>query len=185
MPLPQEVINRLSEERSAAPEWASGILWFSLGLVALMVLLYAGIAFGYEPYVNRQAQGVTAKVTSIDQSIASWQEDSLLSQYSQTIHAKSLLQGHVLFSQFLTWLGNNTEVNAYYTSLGFASGNQVTLVVLAKSEADINQQIAIFEGDPNVAGVAVSNISLASVSGFWQANVTLKVKPSIFTTTNQ
>ena len=148
-----------------------------------MILLYAGIAFGYEPYVNGQIQNTSTDVAKLDQSVASGDSASLVGLYSQTIHAKSLLQGHVLFSQFLMWLGNHTEANAYFTSFGFAAGNQATLTVLAKSEADINQQIAIFESDPDIATVAVSNISLAAVSGFWQANMTLTMKPSIFTAT--
>jgi hypothetical protein len=183
MPLPQEVINRLSEDRPATPEWSSSVLWFSFGLLALMVLLYAGIAFGYEPYVEGQTNAVTASVVSLDKSIPSGQASSLMRLYSQAVHAKSLLEGHVLFSRFLTWLGNDTEANVYYASLGFAAKNQVTLVVLAKSEADVNQQVAIFEDDPNVASVSVSTVSLASVSGFWQANVTLVMNPSVFATT--
>ena len=180
MPLPQEVINQLSEERSATPGWSSGLLFFGLGLAVLMVLLYAGIVFGYEPYVNGQIQKVSTQMASLNQSVASGDVASLVSLYSQTVQAESLLRGHVFFSQFLTWLGSHTEANAYYTSLTFASGNQVTLAVLTKSEADINQQIAIFENDPDVASIAVSSVSLASVSGFWQTNVTLTMKPSMF-----
>ena len=180
MPLPQEVINRLSEERPAEAGWSSGLLGFSIGLFVVVVVLYAGMRFGYEPYVNSQISSVEGELSRVSQSVSPDKTTSLIAFYSQVSHVRSLVQSHVSFSRFLDWLSKHTEANAYYTALSFSSANQVSLTILAKTESDMNQQIAVFESDPDVASVNVSNISIASVSGYWQASLVLIMKPGIF-----
>jgi hypothetical protein len=185
MPLPQEVINRLSEERPPEAGWSSGLLGFSIALFAVIAVLYAGIAFGYEPYVNGRVTSVDSDLTRVSQSVSLDKTASLIAFYSQVSHVRSLAQGHVFFSQFLAWLSRHTEANAYDTALAFSANNQVSLTVLAKTESDLNQQVAIFESDPDVTSVNVSNISLANVSGFWQANLVLIMKPTVFMAAGQ
>jgi hypothetical protein len=185
MPLPQEVINRLSEESPPNVGWTSGLFGFSIALFVFVVVLYAGIAFGYEPIVNGQITAVNADLGRVSQSVSPGQTASLIAFYSQVAHVKSLVQGHVFFSGFLTWLSKHTEANAYFTALSLSSANQVSLTVLAKTETDLNEQIAVFESDPNVVSVNVSNVSIANVSNFWQANLVLLMKPSIFTAGGQ
>ena len=180
MPLPQEVINRLSQDRPPEASWSSGMLWFAFGLLAIVALMYAGMAFAYMPYLNNRLNAVSAQLNQGIQGVNTNQVAAVAAEYSQVVHVKSLLQNHVMFSNFLTWLSKRTQPSVYYGSLQYLSNNQIALTVLARNESDINQQMAIFESDPAVAGVTLSNISLASVSGYWQANMTLTVKPSLF-----
>jgi hypothetical protein len=182
MALPQEVINRLSEERPAEVSWTSGLFGFSVTLFVVVIVLYAGMSFGYAPYVNSRIVGVDNDLKRIGQSVNTDKTASLIGFYSQVTHVRSLAQGHIFFSQFLTWLGAHTEANVYFLALSFSGGNQASLTVLARTENDLNQQVAVFESDPNVASVNVSNItSVSSVSGFWQGNLVLAMKPAIFT----
>lgn len=179
MPLPQEVINRLSDERPATAGWSSVLLGFAGAILAVVVVGYLVIAFFYKPNVDAQSAAVGREIARVSQSVGADQVASLIAYYSQTDHVRTLLAHHVVFSQFLAWLEKNTEANVSYNSLSFASGNQANLSLLARSEGDINQQLAIYESDPNVLSVSVSNISLAGVSGFWQANVTIVVSPQL------
>lgn len=184
MPLPEEVINKLSNERLAAPGWSTGLLWFAWGALALSLVLYAGITFAYEPYLNSQISTTTSELAKVSQSIDSKQEATLLSRYSQLAHVQSMLAGRTAFSPVLTWLSKNTQANTYYTSLSF-SENRLLLDALARTEADLAQQIAIFEADPDVQSVNVSNLSLANISGYVQTNITLLLKPSLLATSGR
>jgi len=73
------------------------------------------------------------------------EERQIVSFYSQIANLKAALANHVYASQFLVWLQNNTEANVYYQNLALSSGSRVTLKGIAKTEADVNQQIAVFE----------------------------------------
>ncbi len=183
MPLPEEVINRLSEDRPTTPGWSSGILGFSLALLGVCVVVYAVMVFVYQPYVTRQLNAATAQAASIDSSPVIAQAGPLATFYSQVIHIQGLLRKHVAFSQFMTWLEKSTQTNVYYGSLSFTSGNQVVMTVLGRTEADVNQQIAIFQSDPSVTNVSVSNVSLTGLGGYWQAGVTLTVSSTLITAT--
>jgi len=181
MPLPEEVINRLSEDRAPAGGWSSGLLWFAAALFLIVILLYAGITFAYEPYVNGKVSATTDQLNSASQSLTTAQSATLINEYSQVSHLRAMLQNHVLFSQLLTWLSKNTAPNVYYNPFSFGNGAQVTLTVFGKSENDLMQQLAIFEASPDVKSVTISGISLASVSGYWQTTMTLTVNQSLLT----
>jgi hypothetical protein len=94
-----------------------------------------------------------------------------------------LIKNHVFFSQFLTWLEQNTEANIYYTSMVLSSNNQITFDGIAKTPADITEQIAAFEASPEVAGVSLSNATFSSFMNGWTFNVVLTMQPSVFTWT--
>jgi hypothetical protein len=180
MPLPQQVVEQLSRDSSAkTPGWSSGIILFSIAIFGVVALIYLGLTFGYEPYLNGQITSAQSQTTKLGAQVSSADEAQLVTYYSQIANVQKLITSHVLFSQFLTWLGANTEANVYYTNFTFASGNQVTLAALAKTPADVVAQIGVFESSPEVQGVSVSNISSAQ-SGGWSFNVVLTMNPSIF-----
>ena len=66
------------------------------------------------------------------------------------------------------------------------NGDQVALAGVAKSEADVNQQVAIFENSPGVSSVTVSNVAAPQLLGNgWNFGVTLMMNPSVFLTSSQ
>jgi hypothetical protein len=162
-----------------------GAIVFSGGVLLFVALLYAGIAFGYVPYVNAQISSANSQLSTVNASISSAQEQQIIDFYSQITNLHTILAHHTSMTQFLSWLEKNTEANVYYESLGVSGGNQVTLRGIAKSEADINQQVAIFESSSEVANTVVSSISPATQAGTAAAgslsfNVTLTMQPSVF-----
>lgn len=180
MALPQQVINQLSQEPTATPGWSSGVILFSGALLLVTVGTYFFMTLGYEPYLNSQISDTQNQIAQLAQKISPDDQANLITFYSQIANLQSLLGKHVLFSQFFAWLGQNTESNVYYSQFAFASGNQITLTGLAKSEADVNEQVAIFEASPEVQKTAVSNVQLSATTGLWQFAATLIINPSIF-----
>jgi hypothetical protein len=179
MPLPQQVINQLGHDADVAPGWSSGLLVFASGVLAVTVGIYLFQLFVYTPYLNSSLANIQGQVAKLDQSISSSDEVQLVTFYSQIVNLQSTLRNHILFSQLLDWLSNNTEANIYYSQFSFSSGNQISLAGVARSESDINQQVAIFESSPYVQKVAISGISFSATTGLMSFSATLVVNPSI------
>lgn len=180
MPLPQQVIEQLGREPTATPGWSSGILLFSGSILAIVLVTYLGLVFGYEPYLNAQIKTAEGQASQLGQSISASDQANLVAYYSEVANLHTLIGGHVFFSQVLTWLENNTEANVYYGNFKFTSGNQISFSAYGKTEADVNQQLEIFEGSPNVQAVSVGTIAFSPTVGMWEFDVTLTMQPSVF-----
>jgi len=180
MALPQQVVEQLSHGSEKTPGWSSGIMLFSGSVLLIIVLIYAGLQFGYEPYLNSQISVLQAQAQKVGQSVSPADEANLIRFYSQISNIQSLIKNHVFFSQFLTLLEENTEANVYYTSMVFTSGNQITLVGVARTSADVSEQIAAFEASPNIAAISLSNVTFSPAVNEWTFSAVLTVRPSVF-----
>jgi hypothetical protein len=179
MALPQQVINQLAQEKDTTTGWSVELILFCAGLLVLTLLIYVGISFAYEPYLNSQYNTIQSQIATLGQSISSSDQAKLITFYSQISNLQSILAHHVISSQFLTWLEQNTDANVQYTQFALIAGDEVTLVGAAPNEADINEQIAVFEASPEVKGIAVSNVQLTA-TGLWQFTASLTMQPSLF-----
>ena len=180
MALPQQVVEQLSQGSRRTPGWSSGILLFSGSILFVIVLIYAGLRFGYEPYLNAQLSSLKSQAQKIGQSVSAADEASIVTFYSQISNLRSLIKGHIFFSQLLTWLERDTEANVYYTSMVLASGNQVTLAGVAKTAADVSEQVAAFEAAPEVSMLSLSSVTFSPSVNGWVFNIVLTMQPSVF-----
>jgi hypothetical protein len=180
MALPQQVVEQLNRGTSRTPGWSSGILLFSGSILFIIIFIYAGLKFGYEPYLNAQLSSLESQAKKMGQSISVSDEQSLVTFYSQISNLRSLINNHTFFSEFLIWLGQNTEANIYYTSMAFSSGNQITLAGVAKTSSDVTQQVAAFEAAPEVSSVVLSNVTFSPSTNGWIFNAVLTMQPSVF-----
>ncbi len=180
MALPQQVVEQLGQESRRTPGWSSGMLLFSGSVLFVIVLIAAGLRFGYEPYLNAQLSSLDSQIQKVGQSISASDQANLVTFYSQISNLQSLITNHVFFSQFLTWLEQHTEANVYYTNMVFASGNQIALVGIAQTSADVSEQIAVFEAAPEVTAVSLSNVTYSSSVNGWIFNVVLTMQTSVF-----
>jgi hypothetical protein len=186
MALPQQVIDRLSNDTQKTPRWSHGLLLFSAGIFFLIIFIYLGITVGYEPYLNSRISQLQQQMSTVSKSIPANQQSALVNFYSGLFHLQALLKGHVVFTPFFAWLEKSTEANVYYSHVVFSSGNQVAVTVEAKTQADLDQQLAIFESAPEVSHIAVSAIAPLQINnGSWQqANMILFMNGSVFSYNN-
>ncbi len=186
MPLPEKVIEQLGQEVPKTQGWALGALFFSGGIFFLTIAIYFGLTLGYEPYLQSQLTSVQNQVNTLGNSISASDQSQLINFYSQIANLQTLLQRHTLSSQFFSWLEQNTEANVYYKSLALTQGDQIALSGMALTEADVNQQVAIFENSPEVSSVTISNVTAPSLLGSgWTFSVTLIMNPSVFLASSQ
>lgn len=188
MALPQQVIDNLSNEKQETPKSFSGLITFSIGMFILLVVIYLGIIFGYDPYLNSQLSQTNTQMNNLVKSIPGDQQASLLKFYSGLSNVQVLLKNHTAFSPFFTWLEKNTESNVYYTNLSISSQQKISLTVNAKSQSDMEQQIAIFEKSPDISNFSISSINSSQQSGnsvLWQqASVSFSMATSTFIFSN-
>jgi uncharacterized protein YpmB len=188
MALPQQVIDNLSNEKQETPKSFSGLITFSIGIFILLVVIYLGIIFGYDPYLNSQLSQTNTQMNNLVKSIPGDQQASLLKFYSGLSNVQVLLKNHTAFSPFFTWLEKNTESNVYYTNLSISSQQKISLTVNAKSQSDMEQQIAIFEKSPDISNFSISSINSSQQSGnsvLWQqASVSFSMATSTFIFSN-
>jgi hypothetical protein len=184
MPLPQQIINQLNHDPAETPGWLSGLLLFSCLIFGIVLILYFGLLMVYQPKLNTDLTAAQEKVAATDQSIASGDQTQLIDFYSQVVNMQGLLRTHILFSQFLSWLEKHTEANVYYSQLSFASGNQITITATARTQADVSQQVAIFESSPSVKKVIIPSVTAANGGGGGLSfAMTLIMDPLIFVAT--
>ena len=186
MPLPENVVAQLGREPAKTQGWAGGIIMFSAGMLFLAAIIWAGLQFGYMPYLHGQLDAVQGKVKALNNSISQSDQAQLVNFYSQTANLQTLLQKHNLTSQLFTWLENNTEANVYYTSFSLTADDHAILSGSATSEADVNQQISIFENSPEVLSANVSNVTAPLLPGQpWTFRADLTMNPSLFLASGQ
>jgi len=179
MPLPEKVIEQLGREPAKTPGWSFGLIMFSGTILFIVVVIYVGLVFGYEPYLSTQVSAKQDQITQLSQSISADDQAKLINFYSQISNLKTLLRNHVSGSQLFSWIEKNTQAKVYYQSFGLAPGNLLTLSAVAPTQADVDQQIAIFEASPEVTKVSVSSVATAPSGGIL-FNVTLLLSPTIF-----
>lgn len=188
MPLPQKVIEQLGREPNASQGWAVGALMFSGGMLFLALVIYFGLTMGYQPYLQNQLNAAEAQVSALNNSISAGDQTQLINFYSQIANLRTLLANHTFPSQFFSWLETNTEANVYYQSLTLTSQDNVTLIGVAATEADVNQQVAVLENSPEVSSVTVSSVVAPQPGGAvtgWTFTMTLVMNPSVFLSSSQ
>lgn len=173
MALPQQVLERLSREPPQTPGWSFGLLFFSGALLFIALLAYFGLTLGYEPYLNNQIDGITTQINTLAKSVAPNDQAQLVSFYSEITNLQQVLRNHVTLSPFFAWLEKNTEANVYYTSFSLSGGNRISIGGYGATEADVNQQVAIFEAAPEVRSAQLSSVTLSPQTGNWQFSMTL------------
>lgn len=179
MPLPEKVIEQLGKDSPKTPGWSMGLISFSGGILFLTIFLWAGLQYGYKPYLDAQTQKIEDQITAENALISSHDQANVINFYSQLANLQQLLHTHVNSTNLLAWIQANTEQNVYFSQFSFSGSGALTLTANARTEADANQQIAIFENSPQVKSMIVSGISQGSNAGFWQFSVSLAVDPSI------
>lgn len=186
MALPQPAIEQLSQRPTPKSQgWFSQLLMFSATLLFITLVVYAGLAFGYKPYVNAQVQSLNQQIQGFSAEIPVQDQQNTIDFYAQLVNLQTILNSHVAASPVFQWLEANTDGNVYYTALSLSVPNQqLTLSGVAKTVNDANGQLQIFQQSPQVQRATFSDIQYDSGKNDWDFDATLFFSPSFFNFTN-
>jgi hypothetical protein len=136
----------------------AGLPWriflLSLVVLGLTVLVYAGMSFGYVPYLKSEVQQVDAKFKQLSQSIDDAKQQELLKLYSQLYNIKTLSTAHVYPSRFFDFLERATYPAVRITSLVLnIKSREARLEGIALASDILTTQLAAIQESPEVESI--------------------------------
>ena len=152
---PPTVNNDLKNQFLAGEELPSGVprqfLLFSLIAFFAALILFAGLRFGYQVFLENAIEDLEAEVDRLGGQVTSEQQASLARLYSQVANLETLLEDHVFASELFPVLEANTHSRVAYRALEVSvPDREVAIEGLAGSYDDLVAQLALFERAPAV-----------------------------------
>lgn len=151
--------NRVQLGREQA---AIGLPWrlflFSLLVVIAVVVIYAGLDFGYKIYLNNQIKVRDQKINELTQAISQEEQNQFINFYSQLANLQILLDKHLLISKIFPFLEKNTNQQVYYNRVDLrASQRRLDLEGAAASYEIFAQQLEALNRAPEVEQLVVND----------------------------
>jgi len=182
-------VNLIKDERRAAVNRYKN--FWSLGLVLFLAALFvAEIYFGlnsWESQEEARAQSLSAATAKAGQDIINLQNQAsaALAYKNKSVTFTNLLNNHIYWSNFFSWLEKNTLSTVKYGAFSGNLSGVYNLDAQASSYADISWQVKAFLNDPLTKSVSVSNATAAKSKDKNQIGgvnfvIALKVNPEIF-----
>jgi hypothetical protein len=179
MPLPQKVIDQLSHSSPQISGWSWRIFIFSLFILIITIVFYAGLNYGYKPYLNNKINKLESEYQQLEKSVPLSEQSKLISFYSQIENINNLVKNHKKISVIFDWLEKNTNSEVIFNKFNLNTlNNQLNLGGFSKNQKAIINQILIFQRSPEVESVVLNNMSSSQEN--WQFDLTVFLKKSLF-----
>ncbi|MFA4999666.1 MAG: hypothetical protein WC519_03000 [Parcubacteria group bacterium] len=152
--------DNLGTSRGAIP-WKA--LVFSAVVFGLAIIVYAGLTFGYKPFVSASIKSAEDRMAELDYIAPQGEAEAEFVQfYSQLTNIKNLLSAHVAVMPFFNMLETNTMADVGFSG---ATINVLTKMAnmsgFAKSYDVLAGQMAVYESALGVNKVTISSARLA------------------------
>ena len=171
----QDLAEKLSREPQIKGGLPSKLLMFSVSVFIIILVIYLGIIFGYEPYLNAQLDNLNNQISVAGSQISPTDQSQLTSYISQASNVKALLNNHITASALFNYLEKNTDTNVYFSHLSLTVfNNQAQLSGLAQTMNDLVGQLAIWQGSPSITEVDFNQISATSQGFSFSATLTFQ-----------
>lgn len=148
-------------------------LFLSMGILLIVVLLvYVGLAFGYEGYLNNSINSLNSTLDSLSLQVSPTGRQEFIALYSQVSNLQKLLGSHVISSQIFPLFENMTDQNVAYTSFNLSIPNDtLSINGVAKDYATLANQLAMYQQSPQISNVILESSSLSNNA----VNFTVKI----------
>ena len=174
----QDLAEKLSREPQVKGGLPSKLLMFSVSIFIITLVVYLGMIFGYEPYLNAQLDKLNNQISVASSQISPSDQSQLVGYISQISNVKALLDNHVTASALLNYLEKNTDTNVYFNRLSLTTfNNQAQLSGMAQTMNDLVGQLAVWQSSPSITEVDFNQISAVPQGGF-SFGATLTFQPS-------
>lgn len=146
---------------------------FVLIMIIVVAVFLAGMAYlGLYIYESRtlvKIEEVNKEIYGIDQSISTFKRFQLQAEAlkQETENIKKLIDQHIYWSRFYSYLEKYTNPDIYYTSVAADSGGKVTLAAVGKDYESVAKQLIVFQK----ASDFVKSVSITSIKYFEQTAV--------------
>lgn len=184
MALPPQAVERLVQDPSSTQGAYKQFLILGISLFILMVVLYAGIAFGYTAYLQDAVNNLDKQIQDFATHTPLDQQAQAAGFYSQLINLRQLLKNHTAASPALTLLERTASPDVYYTKLNLNSvTNEVDLNGVARTLNAAAAEAAMLQVQPEVARINFTSVSQSQSQGQgqtgWQFSISVFFNPGV------
>jgi len=180
-------VNLIKEEAEISFDWNKNLMVLVLVLF-LAGLLVTEVYFGlnwWETQEAAQLQVLSDKVVKLDAEATALKKSAsaALSYKEKSAVFTDLLNNHIYWNNFFSWLEKNTLSSVRYEGFSGSIDGTYSLAATADSYADISWQVKAFLNDPLVQQVQVANAASSkskTKSNRVSFSILLKINPSIF-----
>lgn len=184
LPQQQPTYAQVVERAPRSPAWFGQLMGFAIMLLVLTVVVYFGITFGYQPYLEKQVTDLDQQISDFSRRVPADQQAAILTFYSQLANLKTVLAKHTATSAFLRWVEDGTLQSAHLTKVSMnVASRQIQVTGIARSQSDVALQIAAFQARPGIERVDFRN-SQAIANGV-QFDLAITVVQGFFTAASQ
>jgi len=183
-------VNLIKDEVKVSFDWNKNL---SVLIIVLFItgLFIAEIYFGLDWWEKQElsrAQAVNEDVARVSQEIGEMRENNAeaLTYRDKALEVNNLLNNHVYWSNFFSWLEKNTLNTVKFSNFsGDLTGNY-DLNAKASSFAEVSWQVKAFSDNPFTQSVEVIQASSANnkeeevQDGGVSFDINLKISPDIF-----
>ena len=171
---PQDIREGFTDTRMPVG-WPKRFVFFGSLVFALIFIIYLGLSFGYQAYLDKQIAGVRSQLDSLSRQVTAEQRDDLATLYSQVANIRTLLGGHTLASGVFDMLQAVTSERVVYTNFELSvPDRKVNLTGIAASYDDLVSQLALFETTDVIESYSLENSEITDSVVRFLATITLK-----------
>lgn len=163
----------IEEQLKSGGQLSVGLPWrifiFMLLIFGFSLFIYAGMDFGYRPYLESTINKLNKDISNLNQSIDEAQQKQIVGFYSQLINIQSLLKAHKpISSQIFDLIEKNTYQNVRYDGMVVSMADRsVKISGAAPDYETLIKEFSLFEQIPSIERVILenSNMSETAVKG--------------------
>lgn len=158
----QGVAEKFMEPEKLPVGWPWKLFIFSIILFALVIFIYLGIIWGYQPYLQSQKKSFDQKINETGGVISESDRENFVSVFSQLANLQSLLNTHIKGSNIYSFLEKNTNQGVYFEGADLSvTEHFLRLEGIARSYDNLVQQLVAFEQAPEIARVILEQSQTA------------------------
>lgn len=172
-----DINHRLTEKPPIGWPWQ--LFLITLAIFFVSALIYLGLAFGYQPFLEREIRQIKLEISELSLEVSDEQRRNFTNFYSQLVNLTKILKDHTAVSGALTFLEENILPEVAINSLeAEISEKALVLDATAKSYDNLIEQMVIFEKSPLIEKASLESSQLNG--NLVRFRVKLILKPQIF-----
>lgn len=165
------------DQDTAGAPWK--IFLLSLLVFAAAVAGYAGVRFGYAPYISKKLDAANSQLAELSAAIPEKEQAGLIKFYSQIVNLKGLLGSHVLGSKLPAFLEARTNAGVAYTNVSVnVPRRELTLEGLTDRYETLSEELEGLRQAPEVQAVLLNESRLSE--GKIRFRITATLAPALF-----
>lgn len=151
------------------------IMLFAIVIFGLSIFVYFGLHFGYRSYLTSQKEQLEQKTAALANQVSAAEQEKLINFYSQLTNLKNVLATHLFNTNIFDFLEKNTLPSIFFDEANFtASDNSLSLKGQAPSLRNLVNQMAVFDGAPELSKVVLNQTSFDKGSTVFAITINFK-----------